>query len=65
MSTFAIPIPHEQLVELYQRWTIRELAVFGSVLRDDCTPRSDVDMLVTFAEDAKRSLVNAISTLMV
>jgi hypothetical protein len=31
---------------------ITELALFGSVLRDDFGPESDVDVLVTFAEDA-------------
>lgn len=31
-----------------QRWGIRQLALYGSVLRDDFTPSSDVDMLVEF-----------------
>jgi predicted nucleotidyltransferase len=30
------------------RWGVRELALFGSVLRDDFGPDSDVDVLVTF-----------------
>lgn len=30
-----------------ERWSIRELAVFGSVLRDDFGPQSDVDVLVS------------------
>jgi predicted nucleotidyltransferase len=34
----------------------QELALFGSVLRDDFTPTSDVDMLVTFAEDASGAI---------
>lgn len=37
---------------------IVELAVFGSVLRPDFKPDSDVDMLVTFAADAKWSLLD-------
>ncbi len=60
MNTLAISIPHQQLVEFCQRWKIRELALFGSVLRDDFTPTSDVDMLVTFAEDANWSLLDHI-----
>lgn len=51
-----IPIPHGQLVAFCQRWKIRELAVFGSVLRDDFSPQSDIDILVTFADDADWSL---------
>jgi predicted nucleotidyltransferase len=60
MNTLAISIPHQQLTEFCQRWKIRELALFGSVLRDDFTPTSDVDMLVTFAEDANWSLLDHI-----
>lgn len=38
------------------RWQVRELALFGSVLRDDFTPVSDVDVLVSFDDDAPWSL---------
>jgi hypothetical protein len=41
-------IPREQLAELSQRRHIRRLALFGSVLRDDFHPNSDVDVLVEF-----------------
>jgi predicted nucleotidyltransferase len=37
---------------LAARYGIQELALFGSVLRDDFTPASDVDVLVTFAPDS-------------
>ncbi len=60
MNTLAISIPQQQLAEFCQRWQIRELALFGSVLRDDFTSTSDVDMLVTFAEDANWSLLDHI-----
>ncbi len=46
-----------QLVEFCQRWGIAELAVFGSVLRDDFRDDSDVDMLLTFAPNARRGLL--------
>ncbi|WP_069791024.1 nucleotidyltransferase family protein [Cyanobacterium sp. IPPAS B-1200] len=36
-----------------QQWQIIELALFGSVLRDDFNQNSDIDLLVTFAEEAK------------
>ena len=37
---------------LCRKWKIKELALFGSVLRDDFKPDSDVDVTVTFMEDA-------------
>ena len=43
-----IPIPRQQLVEFCRRHHIRKLALFGSVLRDDFRPDSDVDVLVEF-----------------
>lgn len=39
-----------------QRWHVRELAVFGSVLRDDFRSDSDIDVLVTFEDTAQWSL---------
>jgi len=39
-----------------RRWRITELSLFGSVLRDDFGPQSDIDVLVTFAPGAGRSL---------
>jgi predicted nucleotidyltransferase len=43
-----IEIPKEKLIEFCRRNRIRRLAFFGSVLRDDFTPGSDVDVLVEF-----------------
>jgi predicted nucleotidyltransferase len=40
-----------QIAEFCQRWHITEFALFGSVLRDDFRPDSDIDVLVTFAPD--------------
>lgn len=39
-----------------QRWKIQEFSLFGSVLRDDFGPDSDIDVLVSFHEDAEWSL---------
>jgi len=39
-----------------RRWKVQELSAFGSVLRDDFGPESDVDLLVTFASDAEWTL---------
>ena len=54
--TPALRIDHEQLEAYCRRWQIIELALFGSVLRDDFRPDSDVDVLVTFGPDARWTL---------
>lgn len=51
-----IPIDREKIAGFCRRHHIRKLALFGSVLRDDFRSDSDVDVLVTFAPDAKWSL---------
>ncbi len=43
-----INIPNNKIAEFCQRHHIKRLALFGSVLRDDFTPESDVDILVDF-----------------
>ncbi len=55
-----IQIPEEKLAELCRRWKISELALFGSVLRQDFRPDSDVDILVTFAPGSRRSLFDLV-----
>ena len=51
-----IPIPHQTLAALCRRRLIRRLELFGSVLRDDFTPDSDVDVLVEFEPQAQIGL---------
>ena len=48
-----IDIPKEEIAAFCQRNHIRRMALFGSVLRDDFTPESDVDVLVEFEPDAR------------
>jgi hypothetical protein len=43
-----IEIPRERIADFCRRRHIRWLALFGSVLRDDFRPDSDVDVLVEF-----------------
>lgn len=43
-----IAVPRDRIAEFCRRNHIRRLAFFGSVLRDDFTPQSDVDVLVEF-----------------
>ncbi len=49
--TTNILIPSDSLEALCRKWRVRELSLFGSVLRDDFGPDSDVDILVSFDED--------------
>lgn len=51
-----IPLDREKIAEFCRRWKISEFALFGSVLREDFRPDSDVDVLVAFAPDADWSL---------
>lgn len=46
-----IALPRERIAALCHDYGVEELAVFGSVLRDDFTPESDVDFLVVFKDD--------------
>jgi uncharacterized protein len=43
-----IPIDQERITAFCRAWRITELSLFGSVLRDDFGPESDVDVLVRF-----------------
>lgn len=40
-----------------QRWGIRTMALFGSILRDDFTEESDIDILLTFEPTARQGLL--------
>jgi len=51
-----VEMDQPRLAEFCRRWKITELALFGSSLRDDVGPSSDVDLLVSFAPDADWSL---------
>jgi len=46
-------VPQQEIDDFCQKWNITELALFGSVLRDDFTQESDVDVLVTFKPSTK------------
>jgi len=48
MARARIDVPRERIAEFCRRHHIRRLAFFGSVLRDDFTQESDVDILVEF-----------------
>jgi predicted nucleotidyltransferase len=51
----------EQIAAFCQRWKIAEFAVFGSILREDFRPDSDVDVLVTFMPNDGWSLFDVMN----
>jgi uncharacterized protein len=57
MGRTHIDIPKERIAEFCRRNHIRQLALFGSVLRDDFAPDSDVDVLVEFEPNARVGLL--------
>jgi uncharacterized protein len=55
-----ISIDERRIAEFCTRWRILEFSLFGSVLREDFRPDSDVDVLVTFHPDARWSLFDCV-----
>jgi hypothetical protein len=47
-----IDVPNEKIRDFCMKWKILEFSLFGSVLRDDFRPNSDVDVLISFDEAA-------------
>lgn len=60
MSKTRLRVPRKKIVEFCKRWKVVELSLFGSILREDFNPNSDVDVLVTFAPDAQVSLFDMV-----
>jgi len=55
-----IALPEAKVGEFCRKWKITELALFGSVLREDFRPGSDVDVLVSFEPQARWSLMDVV-----
>jgi uncharacterized protein len=60
MSRIKIKIPKTKIIEFCKRWNVSEFAVFGSALRADFRPDSDVDVLVSFAPQAHITLFDMV-----
>jgi len=52
-----IDMPEEKIAEFCKRHHIRRLALFGSALREDFTPDSDVDVLVEFEPGTRVGMI--------
>lgn len=50
-----IEVPKEKIAAFCRKWKVREFSLFGSVLREDFRPDSDVDVLVSFEPGAEWS----------
>ena len=55
-----VEVTQEQITAFCQKWQITQFELFGSVLRDDFRPDSDVDVLVTFAPDSRGTLFDLV-----
>jgi predicted nucleotidyltransferase len=60
VPTRNLDLPMDQIEAFCRRWKIKELEVFGSALRDDFGPESDIDLLATFELDAPWSLFDLV-----
>lgn len=60
MTITAIKLPMEKIIEFCDRWQVTEFALFGSVLRDDFRPDSDIDILINVSPNAKRGLTETL-----
>ena len=63
MSKPKINIPKDKIEDFCRWWKIKEFALFGSVLREDFRPDSDVDVLVSFAPDGGITFDNRVEML--
>ena len=52
MTITASDLPMEKIAQFCDRWQVTEFALFGSVLREDFRPDSDIDVMVQFHPDA-------------
>jgi len=52
MEPINLGVDRDRIVHFCRRWKISNLAVFGSVVREELRPDSDIDLLVTFRSDA-------------
>ncbi len=58
MDQLAIPLDADRIASYCRHWKIRKLAVFGSALRDDFSPSSDVDLLLEFGQGGAMTFDN-------
>ena len=60
MIPLPIVWPQDKIAAFCDQWTVAELSLFGSILRDDFHSHSDIDLLVAFTPDSDWSLFDHI-----
>ena len=60
MLTTQIELPMDKIADFCRRWKIARLEVFGSVLRNDFRPDSDVDFVASYVPEAHWSLLDRV-----
>ena len=60
MNKASIRIPKTKIADFCKPWQISEFVLFGSVLRSDFNPESDVDVLISFLPEAHITLFDMI-----
>ncbi len=61
ISRHGMTLPMDRITAFCRKWKIQELSLFGSYLRDDFRPESDLDFLYTFADRAGWSLFDLVT----
>ena len=56
MTAVDFGVSQEKIADFCRKWKIAQLAVFGSALRGQLRPDSDLDLLVVFASDSDWSM---------
>ena len=56
----SVDVPLKQIEAFCRKWGISDLSLFGSVLREDFRPDSDIDVLVQFVPGVKHGLFNLV-----
>jgi predicted nucleotidyltransferase len=60
LPSLRIRLPMQEITAFCRRWSIARLEVFGSALRDDFRPDSDLDLVATYAPQARWSLLDRV-----
>ena len=58
MAVLRLDLSQEMVADFCKRWRINEFALFGSALRSDFGPDSDLDVLVSFSPEADWGLLD-------
>ena len=51
-----VPLPTEKIADFCRKWHVIDFSLFGSVLREDFRPDSDIDVLATFSPEARHTV---------